>query len=330
MTTANTSNRQPVVIGVGEILWDMLPTGRHFGGAPVNFAYHAAQCGAVVHAVSAVGDDPLGWEILRRMDDLGIGRQHVAVDPTHKTGMVTVDLDIAGKPQYFIHEDVAWDYIPTTRTLFELAQGADAVCFGTLAQRSPVSRRTILDLLAAVPKNCLRVFDINLRLEYYSAEVLEAGLRNCDVLKLSDEELPVLARLVGVNGNEPSSLESLLERYTLKLIALTKGSDGSILLDGNGCRNHEGVPAVVVDTVGAGDAFTAAVTMGLMHGDNLDAISDHANRLASYVCGQNGAMPAMPKGGLLRVDPLHDALNRSSKNVFDKSASSSQIAQSDY
>jgi fructokinase len=307
----------------------MLPTGRHFGGAPVNFAYHAAQYGAAAHAVSAVGDDPLGREILRRMDDLGIGRQHVALDPSHETGTVSVDLDSAGKPRYSIHQDVAWDYIPATPSLFELAQEADAVCFGTLAQRSPVSRRTVRDLLSAVPKGCLKVFDINLRLDYFSAEVLEEGLRNCDVLKLNDEELPVLAGLKGLSGDEPNLLKCLMEQYKLTLVALTKGSEGSILLSRDDCSVHRGVPADVIDTVGAGDAFTAAVTMGLLHGDDLDAINEHANRVASYVCGQNGAMPAMPTGGLLRADPSHDGMKRSSESIVDKTTPTSRIAPSE-
>jgi fructokinase len=317
------TNNQPLVLGIGEVLWDLLPAGRQFGGAPVNFVYHAAQCGAIAYAVSAVGDDALGGEILRRMDALGIGRQHVAIVPTHPTGTVTVALDDAGKPHYSIREDVAWDYIPATPSLLELAARADAVCFGTLAQRSPVSRRTIRDVLAVVPERCLRVFDINLRLDYYGTAVLNESLRNCDVLKLNDEELPILARLAGVDGNEFQVFRSLLERYDLVMVALTKGTGGAVLVQRDRCSIHRGVPTTVVDTVGAGDAFTAAITIGLLRSADLDAINDFANRLASYVCSQNGAMPPT---GLLRADPSHDGLNRSFDGFFQEADSLSELS----
>ncbi len=314
MEIAKDRTDQPLVIGLGEVLWDILPTGRQFGGAPVNFAYHAAQCGAMSHAVSAVGDDPLGREILAHLDSLGILRPHVAVDSKHPTGTVTVALDTEGKPRYSIHEDVAWDYIPTTPSLLELAGRAEAVCFGTLAQRSAISRQTVRQVLAAVPRTCLRVFDINLRLDYFSAEILEEGLRNCDVLKLNDEELPVVARLLAIPGSEKCVMKGLLDRYGLTLAVLTKGSNGSLLVGRDGSAVHSGVPTEVVDTVGAGDAFTAAVTMGLLRGADLDAISEHANCLASYVCSRSGATPAMPASDH-RADAMHSGLDRSSAAI---------------
>jgi len=293
---------QPLILGIGEILWDMLPNGRMLGGAPVNFAYHAAALGAQAHAVSAVGDDPLGREILDRMDALRLPRQGIAIDRQHPTGTVDVQLDAQGKPTYCIHEQVAWDFIAATPTTLSLAQRAAAVCFGSLAQRSAVSRTTILNLLDAVPEHCLRVFDMNLRQHYYNAEVLVSGLEAADVLKLNDEELPVVAELLSLPGNDRAVLCGLLHRYDLRLIALTKGAGGSELVSQDGRSVHPGVPTKVVDTVGAGDAFTAAVTLGLLEKLDMDTINERANRLASYVCNQQGAMPPMPEDMVLRID----------------------------
>ncbi|MEI8372515.1 MAG: carbohydrate kinase [Planctomycetota bacterium] len=284
-------NKSPVILGVGEILWDLLPNGRMLGGAPVNFAYHAAALGAHAHAVSAVGDDPLGREILDRLDTLGLSRQGVAVDHQHPTGTVSVELDAYGKPTYQIHEGVAWDFIPAVPATLRPAQHADAICFGSLAQRSEVSRATIRSLLGAAPEHCLRVFDINLRQHYYHTEILAAGLEAADVLKLNNEELPVVADLLALPGDEDAVLRGLLDRYDLRLIALTKGAGGSELASRHGRSVHSGVPTKVVDTVGAGDAFTAAVIMGLLEDLDLDTINERANRLASYVCSQPGAMP---------------------------------------
>ncbi len=283
--------KKPVVVGVGEVLWDLLPTGRQFGGAPANFAFHAAMLGAEAHVVSAVGNDSLGREILDRLDGLGIHREHVAVDDRHPTGTVSVELDNHGKPSYVIHEGVAWDFIPTTPTLLDLARLADAVCFGSLAQRSEVSRATLRKFLSATSQHCLKVFDINLRQHYYGLEIIEAGLTASDVLKLNDEELPVVAGLLSLRGDEDRLLRLLLERFSLRLIALTKGSRGSVLASLSGTSVHPGVPTTVVDTVGAGDAFTAAVVMGLLDGRDLDAINQRANLLASRVCGEAGATP---------------------------------------
>ena len=272
------------------------------GGAPVNFAYHAAALGAETHAVSAVGDDPLGGEILQRMDAVGLPRQGVAVDGQHPTGTVTVELDPAGKPTYCIHEGVAWDFIPLRPATLSLMQHADAICFGSLAQRGAVSRATVRSLLDAVPERCLRVFDINLRQHYFNADILAAGLRSANVLKLNDEELPVVAELLSLPGGECEVLCGLLNRYDLRLIALTKGARGSRLIGRQQRSHHPGVPTTVVDSVGAGDAFTAAVVMGLLDDLGLDTINERANRLASYVCSQPGAMPPMPEEVVLRID----------------------------
>lgn len=289
------SVRLPLIIGVGEVLWDLLATGRQVGGAPANFAYHASCLGADAHVVSAVGDDPLGRQILARLDELGIARQQVAIDGQHPTGTVSVALDGQGKPRFTIHEGVAWDHIPTTLATLELARHADAICFGSLAQRSPCSQATVRACLAASSDHCLKVFDINLRQRYCSEEIIKAGLAAADVLRLNDEELPVLSDLLALKGDETSRLHALQERYGLRLIALTNGPKGATLINSERVSVHAGVSTNVADTVGAGDAFTAAVTVGLLNGLDLDAINEYANHLAGYVCSQPGATPKLPQ-----------------------------------
>ena len=287
-------DKRPVVIGLGEVLWDMLPDGKQFGGAPANFAYHGKALGADAHVVSCVGDDDLGREILDRLDGLQLSHDDVALTDLHPTGTVSVELDADGKPDYVIHEPVAWDVIPWSERLTALAEQTDAVCFGSLAQRSAVSRRTIRDFLAATPGECLRIFDINLRQHYYSGEIITSSLQTANVLKLNDEELPEVARLLSIPGDEEEVLKTLREQFDLTLIALTKGDRGSVLLTADGRSIHAGQPVEVADTVGAGDAFTAVIAMSWMQGRELDAINARANRVASFVCGKNGATPEMP------------------------------------
>jgi fructokinase len=249
--------------------------------------------------VSRVGDDGPGREALRRLAELGLDPAHVSTDPRHPTGTVEVRLDERGVADYVIHERVAWDYIPLTPRLTELAARADAACFGTLAQRSPESRRAIRTFLAATrPSGCLRVFDINLRQNYYSAELLRELLPLSHVLKLNDEELPVVGRVLGLAGSGTDAIEELFRAYrNVGLVALTRGGRGSVLFARDGeVSDHAGCPARVVDTVGAGDAFTAALVTGLLHprGPGLDEINAFANRVACYVCSQPGATPRMP------------------------------------
>ena len=297
-------NARPVVIGLGEVLWDMLPGGKQFGGAPANFAYHVQALGAQAlgadtlgveaYVVSCVGDDDLGHEILDRLAALQLSREHVALSEEHATGTVSVQLDGDGKPDYLIHEPVAWDFIRWSEKLTELAAKAEAVCFGSLAQRSAVSRRTIRDFLAATPDDCLRIFDINLRQHFYNAEAITAALLAAKVLKLNDEELPEVARLLSISGTENEVLGVLCERFRLTLIALTKGEGGSVLFGPQGKSVHPGQKVEVADTVGAGDAFTAVIAIGLIKGLEFDAINACANRVASFVCSRRGATPEMP------------------------------------
>jgi fructokinase len=288
---------RPVIVGIGEVLWDMLPAGKQLGGAPANFAFHAGQLGAEALIVSRVGDDEPGREILRRLDSLGVGRQHVGVDPRHPTGTVDVRVDAAGVPEYVIHAPVAWDFLESGPELLRLAARSDAVCLGTLAQRSPASRAAVSSFLGATPPQCLRVFDINLRQAFYSRDLLHELLGRSDVLKLNDGELAVVAQLFSLNSAEPTpAARELMARYPLRLVALTRGGHGSLLLTRDGrASDYPGVPVEkIADTVGAGDAFTAALVMGLLAGKGLDQINDRANRLAAFVCTQHGATPRHP------------------------------------
>ncbi|MFB0515667.1 MAG: carbohydrate kinase [Candidatus Neomarinimicrobiota bacterium] len=282
------------LVGLGEVLWDVLPNGKQLGGAPANFAYHAQALGGNGIVVSCVGDDGPGREILARLDDLGLDRRYVATDKNHPTGTVTVELDAVGKPAYTIHENVAWDYIPYNSGLEELAGEVDAVCFGSLCQRSRVSRETIRQFLEVTKRECLRLFDLNLRQSYFNREIIDTLLKLTDVLKLNDEELPFLAELCDVQGSETRVLHQLTERYALRLVALTRAERGSRLFTPGRDSDHPGFRAQVADTVGAGDSFAAVLALGLLRGEQLDRINEYANRVASFVCSQNGATPPLP------------------------------------
>jgi fructokinase len=289
-------DRKFIVVGLGEILWDVLPDGKQLGGAPTNFAYHSHVLGVEGVVASCVGQDELGKEILESLTNLGLSTDYIAIDAEHPTGTVTVELDSEGNPEYTIHEDAAWDFIPSSPELMELAAKADAVCFGSLSQRSKTSQETVRQFLEATHSGCIRVYDINLRQQYYSKEIIDDMLTRAEVLKLNDEELPVVASLLGIEGDDNAVLGSILKRYGLLLIVLTRGGDGSLLF-GDGeisiCRSFDSIE--IADTVGAGDAFTAAVTTGLLHGKKLDEINKFANRLAGFVCTQNGATPKVPE-----------------------------------
>lgn len=288
------SQPPPLAVGLGEILWDHLPTGTRLGGAPANFAYHAGALGGNAAVVSAVGADPGGTQILDRLAALGLDASHVAIDPEHPTGAVDVRLDAAGVPAYIIHQGVAWDFIPVSDPMLDLARRADVTCFGSLAQRSPVSRDAVRAFVAATRPQSLRIFDINLRQHYFDEPVIRQSLASANVLKLNDEELPVIAALMGLPADEPQAMEALLAQFPLRLIALTRGPHGSALYTRAAGSIHPGYPAELVDTVGAGDAFTAALALGFLRGHTLDRINADANRVASYVCSQPGATPPMP------------------------------------
>jgi fructokinase len=284
---------QPCVVGLGEILWDMLPTGTFLGGAPANFAFHANQLGARGLVISAVGNDALGEQIFAELHQLNVASDGLR-QTTQPTGTVTVTT-VAGQPTYTIHTDVAWDFIPFDAELRDIAEHADAVCFGSLAQRCPVSRQSIQAVLQATGKDCWRVFDINLRQHFYEMATIQSALELSHVLKLNHEELPIVAQLLGLPTNPDEAIRGLLRGYGLRLVALTRGGEGSSLYSKWRTSHHPGYPVThIADTVGAGDSFTAALVMGLLHSDDLDAIHDRAARLASFVCTQRGATPQLP------------------------------------
>lgn len=282
------------VVGLGEVLWDLLPAGKQLGGAPANFAYQAHVLGAEAWPVSCVGNDPLGHEILERLRAVGLPTDGVAIDPSAPTGTVSIELAADGQPRFTIHENVAWDRLVASGNVLSVMRRADAVCFGTLAQRSKTSQVTIRSLLSAVPNDALRIFDINLRQQYYSGELIESSLAVANVLKINDQELPVVAQLLHLQGRPSDQMAELAKRYGLRLTALTRGAAGSLLYADGQFSDHPGLSAKVADTVGAGDAFTAMMTLGFLAGWSLEEINRRANELAAYVCSQPGAMPPLP------------------------------------
>ena len=281
------------VVGIGELLWDLFPEGKRLGGAPANFAYHCKAFGLESFPVSCVGNDDPGRQILPVLESHNVDVSFIATDPEHPTGTVSVQVDKNGKPEYIIHEDVAWDHIRLTEEMVTLAKETDAVCFGSLAQRSKTSRATIRKFLLGTRSDCIKIYDINLRQHYYSQELIEDMLELSTALKLNDEELTVVAELMGISGREKALIEQIASRYSLDIVALTKGSAGSCLYQGGRYSEHKGYDAKVVDTVGAGDSFTAVLVAGLLLNYELDKINDLANKTAAYVCSQPGAMPKM-------------------------------------
>lgn len=281
------------IVGLGEVLWDLLPSGPQMGGAPANFTCHVHALGADACLVSRVGEDDLGRKIIARLGTLGVRTEHISRDALHPTGTVSVEL-VDGQPGYIIHNDVAWDFIEASPGALAAAGAADAICFGTLAQRSETSRAAIQTLARAAAPQTLRVCDVNLRQHFYSRKLLVDSLALANVVKLNDAELPVLGGLIGLSGGIRSQLTALVKRFALRLIVLTRGADGSILYDGRSWSEHPGIRTDVKDTVGAGDSFTAAAVLGLLEGWSLHRINTAANEVAAFVCTQTGATPAMP------------------------------------
>ncbi len=275
------------------MLWDVFPGGNKLGGAPLNFSHHGAQLGAEAYPVSAVGADSDGEEIRQILASKNLPDLHVQTDAAHPTGRVNVTLK-DGKPTYEILRDVAWDNIRFTPALAELAARANAACFGSLAQRNSVSRHSIHAFLDAMRPESLRIFDINLRQDFFNREIVESSLRRANILKLSDEELPVLAPMFDLVGDVPTQLRRLLALFDLRLVAYTRGGSGSLLLTANETSEHPGLPTEVIDTVGAGDSFTAALCTGLLQDLPLAEINSHANQVAAFVCSQAGATPTLP------------------------------------
>lgn len=281
------------ITGIGEILWDVLPKGRKLGGAPTNFAYHANALGANASIISCIGNDDDGKDILRELSALSLDGGQVQTDNEHDTGKVIVDVDKNGIPTYRIQENVAWDNIYIDEGMLDLAKRTDVVSFGTLAQRSETSRKSIHTFIKAMRKDSLRIFDINLRPPYYSRNIIETSLKMSNVLKLNDLELNVLSRMLDLPPDEECFLKEISKRYDLKLAALTKGGSGSILSSRLGVSRYYPAPLKIVDTVGAGDAFTAGLAMGMLKGFDLENLNKFANTVASFVCTKSGATPVL-------------------------------------
>lgn len=288
-------NGRYVIVGLGELLWDLFPQGRKMGGAPANFAFHSAALGDTGIVASRVGDDRLGLDILTELRGLGLDDAWVQRDERRATGTVNVELDVRGQPHYTITEDVAWDHLAWTDAWQALAERADAVCFGSLAQRHPASRATIRQFLQAVRRDrTLRVFDVNLRQAFYSPDVLDSSLRMADIVKLNEDELPRVLQELGkaVEGPVSADARSLIGAYGLRMACVTRGERGSVLVTPDRVSEHRGYSVELIDPVGAGDAFTAALVHHYLRGGSLDRMSDAANRLGAWVAGREGATPA--------------------------------------
>ena len=282
------------ITGIGEILWDMFPDGAQFGGAPANFVCHAQALGATSHMVSCVGSDELGWRALGYLKEHGVDISAVAQSEERPTGTVEIELDAEGVAQYEFAANVAWDALTWSEALTHVAEKADVVCYGTLGQRSEISKGTIRRFLKRTTDDCLCVFDVNLRQHFYTEALIRDSLEYANILKLNDEELPVLSSSCGLSGSEAAIVQQVRERYNLRLVALTRGPKGAILFTEDSLSECDGFTVEVKDTVGAGDAFTAAMTLGLLLGHELDRINEHACRVAAYVCSQDGAAPKLP------------------------------------
>lgn len=289
------------IVAIGEVLWDLLPSGRQIGGAPANFACHARLLGARARLVSRVGNDDLGREVLGRLQDLGLPTDTISIDPAAPTGTVSVEMLPSGSHRFTIHTDVAWDNLAVEPVGLAAVERADAVCFGTLGQRCERARRATQQLLSAGRPEVWRIFDINFRQDFYSLPVIESSLAAANVLKINDEELPVLAGLLGLAGSPRDLLAALAERFALRLVALTRGSRGSLLYSQGALAEHPGIRVEVRDTIGAGDAFTAALAVGLLEGLPLDEINRRAVSVAAQVCSYSGALPPrlVPASGQL-------------------------------
>jgi len=289
-----------LILGIGELLWDMLPRGPQLGGAPANFTVMAGRLGDHAAVLSRIGRDDLGRKAIDILDPLPVDTSHLQVDPTHQTGRVTVTLT-DGQPAYVIHQPAAWDFLELSDEWLQLAERADAICFGSLAQRSLESRQTIQTLAAQTSSACVRIYDVNLRAPFHSGEIVQESLELATVVKMNDAEVPLVLALLGLQSVEGQTTlglregaEHLLAEFpTLKMIAITCGPNGSLLVTRDEWHHHPGIPVQVADTIGAGDAFTAAMTHYLLRGADLLTLNEAGNRWGSWVASQSGAMPVL-------------------------------------
>jgi fructokinase len=290
------------IVGIGELLWDRLLTGEQLGGAPANFAYHASLLGNRACVLSRVGCDQLGERALARLRQLQLTTDFIQQDETHATGTVAVQVDASGQADFIINEDVAWDYLEFTSQWQALAATADAVCFGSLAQRSPASRQTIRRFLEAARKDALRIFDVNLRQSFYTRELIAETFALARLAKINHHELAQIAEMFKLAGASEAELaRQLLNEFALELVCVTRGPQGSLLVSRTEAVAHPGFAIAVVDTIGAGDAFTAALAYHYLNSAPLAVISEAANRLGATVASHTGATPVIERDILERV-----------------------------
>ena len=283
------SEKQFKIVGLGEVLWDDLPDGKQLGGAPANFAYISNALGNRGIALSRVGDDEFGREILDELQAKNLPAENIQIDAEKPTGIVNVKLE-NGQPSYEIVENVAWDFLELSENWREIAAKTDAVCFGSLAQRGKVSRQTIREFVGL--SKGLKIFDVNLRQNYFSAQVIRDSLALANVAKLNHDELPMIAEMLEITGETQfETAKNLREKFDLKFLCVTRGANGSLLLSENEFSENAGLKITVKDTIGAGDAFTAAMTHGILRGRELDKINEFANKVGAFVASNTGAMP---------------------------------------
>ena len=281
------------IVGLGEALWDVLPEGKKLGGAPANFAYHAAQFGLDTIAISALGEDKLAEETIEALNEHNLN--YLMPRVPYPTGTVQVTLTGDGIPTYDIKENVAWDNIPLTDEMLEIAKNARAVCFGSLAQRNVVSRENIHKFLDATPKDCVKIFDINLRQQFYTKEVIKESLKRCNILKINDEELVLIGRMFGYPGLDiENKCWLILGKYNLDMLVLTCGTNGSYVFTPGQMSFQETPKVEVADTVGAGDSFTGSFVGSILNGKPVPEAHKTAVQVSAFVCTQNGAMPVVP------------------------------------
>lgn len=287
------ADKNYLTIGLGELLWDMFPEGKQLGGAPANFAYMTSLLGDEGIVASRVGSDALGRAAGRRLERLGVRARHLQLDPDHPTGTVQVSVDPAGQPTFDIAESVAWDFFAWTPEWRALAERADAVCFGSLAQRSPQSRATVRAFLRALRAGATRVFDVNLRQSFYDADTLSESAKLADIMKVNTDELAIVAKLLRIPFiyDELRAAHWLRDILGLKLVCITRGAKGSLIVSADETSEHSGYRIHVADTVGAGDAFTAALVYHYLRHASVPTLNEAANRMGAWVSSQVGATP---------------------------------------
>lgn len=296
------------IVGLGEVLWDMLPSGKQLGGAPSNFAYISTLLGNEGIVASRIGTDALGDELATQLEKVGVRTAAIQRDSAHRTGTVQVEIDGQGQPTFRIAENVAWDFLEWTPQWHKLAAECDAVCFGSLAQRAEVSRSTIRQFLSATRDDAVRIFDVNLRQRFHSRDVLAESLKAAELVKLNHEELPQVAEILGfAYDDDLSTARTLIKSQNLKLLCITRGERGSLLLDQRGVDEHAGYRVRIADTIGAGDAFTAALVHEYLRGASLAQMNETANRMGAWVASRVGAMPTPGERGILHELSLVDS-----------------------